>query len=101
MEESVRCRLELIFPVILHAHVDTSHKVPRPQSQVLKDKEFVYPLTLTYMDEINARNRLGASVFSLYMRGSKIKEIDTEILAVVDSQVKALVDEGKTFILTS
>jgi len=78
--------------------VDTSQKIPRPSGQVLKDKEFVYTLTLADMDEINARNKLGGGVFSLFMGGSQTKEIDTEIRAAVDRQVKVLVDEGKAFI---
>jgi TBP-interacting protein len=79
--------------------VDTSQKIPRPYGQVLKDKEFVYTLTLADMDEINARNRFGGGgVFSLFMGGSQTKEIDTEIRAAVDRQVKVLVDEGKAFI---
>jgi TBP-interacting protein len=78
--------------------VDTSRKVPRPPGQVLKDKEFVYTLTLADMDEINARNRFGGGVFSLFMGGSQTKEIDTEVREAVDRQVKALVDEGKAFI---
>jgi TBP-interacting protein len=79
--------------------VDTSQKIPRPSGQVLKDKEFVYTLTLADMDEINARNRFGGGgVFSLFMGGSQTKEIDTEIRAAVDRQVKLLVDEGKAFI---
>ena len=79
--------------------VDTSQKIPRPSGQVLKDKEFVYTLTLADMDEINARNRFGGGgVFSLFMGGSQTKEIDTEIREAVDRQVKVLVDEGKAFI---
>jgi TBP-interacting protein len=79
--------------------VDTSQKIPRPSGQVMKDKEFVYTLTLADMDEINARNRFGGGgVFSLFMGGSQTKEIDTEIREAVDRQVKVLVDEGKAFI---
>jgi len=78
--------------------VDTSKKVPRPTGKVLKDKEFVYTLALSDMDEINARRRMGGGIFSLFMGGSQTKEIDTEIRTAVDQQVKALVDEGKAFI---
>jgi len=78
--------------------VDTSRKVPRPPGNVLKDKEFVYTLTLADMDEINARSRMGGGLFSLFMGGAETKEIDTEIRTAVDESVKKLVDEGKAFI---
>ncbi len=78
--------------------VDTSRKVPRPPGSVLKDKEFVYTLTLADMDEINARSRMGGGLFSLFMGGAETKEIDTEIRTAVDESVKKLVDEGKAFI---
>ena len=78
--------------------VDTSRKVPRPPGNVLKDKEFVFTLTLADMDEINARSRMGGGLFSLFMGGAETKEIDTEIRTAVDESVKKLVDEGKAFI---
>lgn len=78
--------------------VDTRRKVPRPPGKVLKDKEFVYTLTLSDMDEINARSRMGGGLFSLFMGGAETKEIDTEIRTAVDESVKKLVDEGKAFI---
>jgi len=77
--------------------VDTRMKVPRPSGEVLKEKEFVYTLTLADMDEINARQRAGG-FFSLFMGGAETKEIDTEVRTLVDEQVKKLVDEGKAFI---
>jgi TBP-interacting protein len=64
----------------------------------LKEKEFVYALTLADLDKINARNRAGGGFFSLLTGGSESKEIDTEIRTAVDQQVKELVDEGKAFI---
>jgi TBP-interacting protein len=78
--------------------VDTRRKMPRPEGKVLKEKEFVYTLTLADMDEINARSRAGGGFFSMFLGGSETKEIDTEIRAAVDQQVKELVDEGKAFI---
>ncbi|MEM2912655.1 MAG: RuvB-like domain-containing protein [Candidatus Bathyarchaeia archaeon] len=77
--------------------VDTRRKTPRPSGKVLKEKEFVYMLTLADMDQINARSRSG-SFFSLFFGGSESKEIDTEIRTAVDQQVKELVDQGKAFI---
>ncbi|RJS85771.1 AAA family ATPase [Candidatus Bathyarchaeota archaeon] len=78
--------------------VDTRQKVPRPDGDVLKEKEFVYTLTLHDMDEIQAQRRMGGSLFSLLLGGSETKEIDPEIRATVDDSVKKLVDEGKAFI---
>jgi len=77
--------------------VDTRTKVPRPTGDVLKEKEFVYTLTLTDMDEINAQRRAGG-IFSMFFGAAETKEIDTEIRTMVDQQVKKLVDEGKAFI---
>ncbi|HDI06865.1 MAG TPA: AAA family ATPase [Candidatus Bathyarchaeota archaeon] len=77
--------------------VDTRRKIPRPEGKVLKEKEFVYMLTLADLDEVNARSRSG-SVFSLFFGGSETKEIDTEVRMAVDQQVKEWVDQGKAFI---
>jgi len=78
--------------------VDTRQKVPCPKGKVLKEKEFVYTLTLADMDQINARNRGGGGLFSMFFSGAESKEIDTEIRSGVDQHVKGLVDEGKAFI---
>jgi len=78
--------------------VDTSQKVPRPNGDVLKEKEFVYTLTLADMDEINARSRRGGGMLSLFFSGTETKEIDTEVRAAVDESVKKMVDEGNAFI---
>jgi TBP-interacting protein len=78
--------------------IDTRKKIPRPKGEVLKEKEFVYTLTLTDMDELNARRRLGGGIASLFMGGSETKEIDTEVRTAVDEAVKKMVDEGKAFI---
>jgi len=78
--------------------VDTRKKIPRPTGKVLKEKEFVYTLTLSDMDEINQRRRGGGGFFSMFFGGSGSKEIDTEIRTAVDGQVKELVDQGKAFI---
>ena len=77
--------------------VDTSRKVPRPSGKVLKEKEFVYMMTLADLDELNAKSRSG-SFFSLLFGGSESKEIDTEVRMMVDQQVKEWVDQGKAFI---
>jgi len=77
--------------------VDTRRKVPRPSGKVLKEKEFVYTMTLNDLDEVNTRSRSGG-MLSLLFGAPETKEIDTEIRTAVDQQVKAMVDEGKAFI---
>jgi len=77
--------------------VDTTRKIPPPTGKVLKEKEFVYTLTLNDLDELNARQRSGG-FFSLLFGGSESKEIDTEVRMAVDQQVKEWVDSGKAFI---
>ncbi|MCS7096179.1 MAG: RuvB-like domain-containing protein [Candidatus Bathyarchaeota archaeon] len=77
--------------------VDTRKKIPRPNGKVLKEKEFVYMLTLADLDELNARQRSGG-LFSLLLGGAESKEIDSEIRMAVDQQVKEWVDSGKGFI---
>lgn len=78
--------------------VDTTRKIPRPTGKVLKEKEFVYMLTLNDLDELNARQRQGGGFMSLFLGGSESKEIDTEIRMAVDQQVKEWIDTGKGFI---
>jgi len=78
--------------------IDTRKKIPCPPGKVLKEKEFVYTLTLSGMDEINARQRLGGGIFSMFLGGAQTKEIDTEVRTAVDEAVKKMVDEEKAFI---
>ncbi len=78
--------------------VDTRQKIPRPEGKVLKEKEFVYTLTLANMDELSARSRGGGGLMSMFFGAAETKEIDTEIRTAVDQQVKQLVDDGKAFI---
>lgn len=78
--------------------VDTTRKIPRPNGKVLKEKEFVYMLTLADLDELNARQRQGGGFFSMLLGASEQKEIDTEIRMAVDQQVKEWIDTGKGFI---
>ena len=78
--------------------VDTREKVPRPTGDVLKEKEFVYTLTLDDLDKMHARNRMGGGFFSLLFGLGETKEIDSEVRASVDEMVKKMVDEGKAFI---
>ncbi|MCD6536882.1 MAG: RuvB-like helicase [Thaumarchaeota archaeon] len=77
--------------------VDTDMKVPRPSGSILKEKEFVYTLTLADLDELQARRRSGG-LFSLLFGASPEREIDVEVRMAVDQQVKEWVDEGKAVI---
>jgi TBP-interacting protein len=76
--------------------VDTTRKIPRPNGKVLKEKEFVYTLTLADLDELNARQRQGG--FMSIFGGSESKEMDTEVRMAVDQQVKEWIDSEKAFI---
>lgn len=78
--------------------LDTREKVPRPPGDVLKEKEFVYMLTLDDLDKMHAKNRLGGGFVSLLFGFTETKEIDSEVRASVDEMVKKMVDEGKAFI---
>ena len=76
--------------------VDVSKKVPLPDGPVLKEKEFIYTLTLNDLDEMNSRR--SGSMFSLLFGAVESKEIDPEVRRAVDEQVKKWVDEGRAFI---
>lgn len=77
--------------------VDTDVRVPRPSGPILKEKEFVYTLTLADLDELHARRRSGG-LFSLLFGVPPERELDAEIRIAVDQQVKEWVDEGKAII---
>ncbi|MEM1586620.1 MAG: RuvB-like domain-containing protein [Candidatus Bathyarchaeia archaeon] len=77
--------------------IDAREKVPRPSGSVLKEKEFVYTLTLDDLDRMHARSKSG-SLFSVLFGFSESKEIDSETRAAVDEMVKKMVDEGRAFI---
>ncbi|MEM2594302.1 MAG: RuvB-like helicase [Candidatus Bathyarchaeia archaeon] len=77
--------------------VDTREKVPRPTGPVLKEKEFVYSLTLDDLDKMHARSK-SSGFFSLLFGFSETREIDSEVRASVDEMVKKMVDEGRAFI---
>jgi TBP-interacting protein len=68
-----------------------------PEGPVLKNKEFVYPLTLHDLDV--ARSREGISVFSLLFGGEERREIPNEIRAEVDEMVKEWVEEGRAEVI--
>ncbi len=72
----------------------TVKPIPVPKGKVLKEKEFVYPVTLHALDMINARQS-GADIFSLFFGGRESKEIEPEVRKEVDEYIKSLVEEGK------
>lgn len=77
--------------------IDVHERVPRPAGPVLKEKEFVYTLTLDDLDRMHASRKSG-SLFSLLFGFSESKEIGSEVRAEVDEMVKRMVDEGRAFI---
>lgn len=71
--------------------------VPRPDGTVLKEKEFVYVMTLDDLDNMLAKRR-GGGIFSLLF-GVGEKEIDPEVRAMVDQQVKEWIEAGRAEII--
>ena len=78
--------------------VGEAEVVPRPSGPVLKKKEFVYTLTLADLDEIFMKRR-GGGFFSLLFGGTAEKEIDPEVRAAVDQQVKEWVEQRRAEII--
>ena len=66
--------------------------VPIPDGKVLKEKEFVYVVTLHQLDL--ARAKSGVDFLSIFL-GSQRKEIDEDIRREVDEFVRQLIKEGK------
>ncbi len=64
-----------------------------PDGSVLKEKEFVYTLTLNDLDVMQSRS--GMDIASLIFGFSERKEISDEVRRRVDEQVKRLVEEGR------
>jgi TBP-interacting protein len=71
--------------------------VPIPKGKVLKEKEFVYPVTLHLLDIANARQ--SEDIFSLFFGGRESKEIEPEVRKEVDEYIKTLVQEGRCELL--
>jgi TBP-interacting protein len=77
----------------------TSEKtLPIPTGSVLKEKEFVYPVTLHSLDLAFAREA-GNDIFSIFFGARETKEIDPEIRQQVDAYIKDLVEQGKCELL--
>ena len=71
--------------------------VPIPAGKVLKEKEFVYVMTLHQLDLASSRSSL--DMFSLLFGARERKEIDSEVRKSVDEMVKSMVEEGKATIV--
>ncbi len=67
--------------------------MPIPDGPVLKEKEFVYTLTLNDLDVM--QSRAGLDIASLLFGSPERKEIGEEVRKRVDSQVRRLVEEGR------
>ncbi|MEM5797636.1 MAG: RuvB-like domain-containing protein [Candidatus Aenigmatarchaeota archaeon] len=68
-----------------------------PKGKVLKEKEFIYPVTLHALDVASARQ--GEDIFSIFFGGRESKEIEPEVRKQVDEYVKSLVQEGRCELL--
>jgi len=68
-----------------------------PSGPVLKNKEFVYTVTLNDLDM--AQSRAGVSFFGLLFGGEERKEISSETRAGVDEMVKEWVEQGRAEII--
>lgn len=68
-----------------------------PSGPVMKEKEFVYTLTLHQLDIMNSRS--GGSIFSLLFSSSSGREIDAEVRKEVDNAVRGMVQSKKAEII--
>lgn len=67
--------------------------IDMPSGPIVKEKEFVYTLTLNDLDIM--RSRSGMDIASLLFGFSERKEIGEEVRKRVDEEVKELVEEGR------
>lgn len=77
--------------------ISTTQVVPVPKGSVMKEKEFVYVLTLHNLDVASSRG--GMDMFSLLFGGRERKEIESDVRKQVDEQVKEMVGTEKAEIL--
>ncbi|MCS7106292.1 MAG: RuvB-like domain-containing protein, partial [Candidatus Aenigmarchaeota archaeon] len=75
----------------------TEKTIPVPKGKVLKEKEFVYPVTLHSLDIASSRS--SGDIFSLFFGGRESKEIEPEVRKEVDEYIKSLVQEGRCELL--
>ncbi len=77
--------------------IEGEHYVPVPAGPIIKEKEFVYTVTLNDLDEMHARR--SGSFISLLFGAREDKEIDPEVRKEVDKMVKEWVEEGRAEII--
>lgn len=68
-----------------------------PKGHVLKEKEFIYVVTLNQLDIASSRSSM--DMFSLLFGGRERKEIESEVRKQVDESVKSMVEEGKAEVI--
>ena len=71
--------------------ITASKKVPVPSGEILKEKEFVYTMTLHDLDEYYTRR---GGIIELFF-GRIEREISPEVRQEVDEQIKRWINEGK------
>ncbi len=71
--------------------------VPVPEGNVMKEKEFVYTMTLHQLDLSAVKQ--STSIFDMFFGGRHEGEIDNEARKHVDEAVKNMVEEGKAEII--
>jgi len=76
--------------------VEAEERVPLPKGPVLKEKEFIYTVTLHDLDVMHARS---GSIFSLLFGGREEREIPSDVRQRVDEIVKQWVDDGRAEII--
>lgn len=77
--------------------ISAAQILPVPKGPVMKEKEFVYVLTLHNLDVASSRS--GMDMFSLLFGGRERKEMSSDVRRRVDEQVKAMVEGGKAEII--
>jgi TBP-interacting protein len=81
----------------MKVEISASQVFPIPKGPVLKEKEFVYVVTLHQLDEISSKR--GADIFSLFFGGRERKEIESEARKEVDESIRSMVREGRAEII--
>ncbi|MEM5875538.1 MAG: RuvB-like domain-containing protein [Candidatus Aenigmatarchaeota archaeon] len=77
----------------------TSEKIyPIPSGEVLKEREFVYSVTLHSLD-LAFSKQIQSDLFSLFFGGKESKEIEPEVRQQVDEYIRNLIEEGKCELL--
>ncbi|MEM5814952.1 MAG: RuvB-like domain-containing protein [Candidatus Aenigmatarchaeota archaeon] len=65
-----------------------------PKGEVVKEREFIYPVTLHSLDVAFAK-QAESDIFSIFFGGKESREIDQEIRQQVDGYIRKMIEEGK------